>query len=90
MAWSRKGLKNVSALRAYICSGGRIRSEHIKDTNQESERADKKGYNFTLNLKGMFSSVVSEIGSITVLGTGKVTPLYTTLKGICHSGFDFS
>jgi len=74
IAWSRKGLKAMSALRAYICSGGRIRSEHIKDTNQESERADKKGYNFTLNLKGMFSSVVSEIGSITVLGTGKVTP----------------
>lgn len=89
IAWSRKGLKAMSALRAYICSGGRIRSEHIKDTNQESERADKKGYNFTLNLKGIFSSAASELGSITVLKTGKVTPLYTTLKGICHGGFDF-
>lgn len=81
----------MSSLRAYICSGGRIRSEHIKDTNQESERADKnkKGYNFTLNLKGIFSSAASELGSITVLKTGKVTPLYTTLKGICHGGFDF-
>jgi len=62
---------------------------NIKDTNQESERADKKGYNFTLNLKGIFSSAASELGCITVLGTGKVTPLYTTLKGICHGGFDF-
>jgi hypothetical protein len=89
MSWSRKGLKAMSALRAYLCSGGRVRSEHLEDTNQESKRAGKKGYNFTLNLGEIFSSATSELGCITVLGTGKVTPLYTTLKGICHGGFDF-
>jgi len=89
MAWSRKGLKNVSALRAYICSGGKVKAEHVRGNDQKGDKTDKR-HNFTLNLEDIFSSAVSEIGSITVLGTGKVTPLYTTLKGICHSGFDFS
>ncbi len=55
----------MSALRAYLCSGGRVRSEYIKDTNQESKRAGKKGCNFTLNLGEIFSPVASELGCIT-------------------------
>ncbi|KRT34476.1 ISLre2-like element ISAmo1 family transposase [Acetomicrobium hydrogeniformans] len=88
MAWSRKGLKAMSALRAYICSGGKVTSEQVKKKDQEGENADKR-HKFTLNLGDIFGSVASELGCITVLKTGKVTPLYTSLKGICHSGFDF-
>jgi len=88
MAWSRKGLKAMSALRAYTCSGGMVTSEQVKKKDQEGENADKR-HKFTLNLGDIFGSVESELGCITVLGTGKVTPLYTTLKGICHGGFDF-
>jgi CO dehydrogenase nickel-insertion accessory protein CooC1 len=88
MAWSKVGLKAMSALRAYICSGGKVKAEHIKEKDQESRKTDKE-YNFTLDLEDIFSSATSEIGSITVLNMGKVTPLYTSLKGICHSGFDF-
>ena len=86
MTWSRKGLKAMSALRAYICSGGEIRAEHVRKRKQEDKN---KGHNFTLNLREIFSSAMRELGCITVLKTGKVTPLYTSLKGICHSGFDF-
>jgi len=89
MAWSRKGLKAMSALRAYICSGGKVKAEHVGGNDQKGDKTDK-GHNFTLNLEDIFSSAASEIGSITVLNMGKVTPLYTTLKGICHGGFDFS
>jgi len=78
----------MSALEAYICSGEKVKAEHVKEKDQESRKTDK-GYNFTLSLEDIFSSVASEIGSITILGTGKTTPLYTTLKGKCHSGFDF-
>ncbi|MBC7322220.1 MAG: ISLre2 family transposase [Acetomicrobium sp.] len=88
MAWSRKGLKAMSALRAYICSGGKVTSEQVKKKDQEGENADKR-HKFTLNLEEILGPVISELGSITVLKTGKVTPLYTTLKGICHGGFDF-
>jgi len=70
------GLKPVSALRAYICSGGKVKAEHIKEKDQEGRKKDK-GYNFTLNLEDIFSLAVSEIGSITVLNMGKVTPFYT-------------
>lgn len=31
MAWSRRGLKAISALRAYICSGGKVKAEHVKE-----------------------------------------------------------
>lgn len=88
IAWSRKGLKAMSALRAYICSGGKVTSEQVKKKDQEGENADKR-HKFTLNLEEILGPVISELGSITVLKTGKVTPLYTTLKGICHGGFDF-
>ena len=60
----------------------------VKKKDQEGENADKR-HKFTLNLEEILGPVASELGCITVLGTGKVTPLYTTLKGICHSGFDF-
>lgn len=76
----------MSALRAYICNGGKVGAEHVRKRKQEDEN---KGHNFTLNLREVFSSAASELGCIMVLGTGKVTPLYTTLKGICHGGFDF-
>ena len=66
-----------------------MKAEHVRGNDQKGDKTDKR-HNFTLNLEDIFSSAVSEIGSITVLGTGKVTPLYTTLKGICHGGFDFS
>jgi len=88
IAWSRKGLKAMSSLRAYICSGGKVTSEQVKKKDQEGENADKR-HKFTLNLEEILGPVISELGSITVLGIGKVTPLYTTLKGICHGGFDF-
>ena len=86
MSWSRKGLKAMSTLRAYLCSDGKIGVEHVRKRKQEDEN---KGHNFTLNLGEIFSSAISELGCITVLNMGKVTPLYTSLKGICHSGFDF-
>ena len=60
----------------------------VKIKDQEGENAYKR-YKFTLNLEEILGPVASELGCITVLGTGKVTPLYTTLKGICHGGFDF-
>ncbi|MBC7322055.1 MAG: UPF0236 family protein, partial [Acetomicrobium sp.] len=88
IAWSRKGLKAMSSLRAYICSGGKVTSEQVKKKDQEGENADKR-HKFTLNLEEILGPVISELGCITVLKTGKVTPLYTTLKGICHGGFDF-
>jgi len=78
----------VSLLRAYICSGGKVTSEQVKKKDQKGENADKR-HKFTLNLEEILGPVISELGCITVLGTGKVTPLYTTLKGICHGGFDF-
>jgi len=79
----------MSALRAYLCSGGKIGAEHIKEKDKESRKINR-GHNFTLNLEDIFSSAISELGCITVLNMGKVTPLYMSLKGICHSGFDFS
>ena len=61
----------------------------VKIKDQEGENADKR-HKFTLNLEESFSPVISELGCITtVLGIGKVTPLYRTLRGICHGGFDF-
>ncbi len=60
----------------------------VKKKDQEGENADKR-HKFTLNLEEILGPVASELGCITVLGTRKVTPLYTTLKGICHGGFDF-
>ena len=63
-------------------------AKQVKKKDQEGENADKRP-KFTLNLEEIFGPVASELGCITVLGTGKVTPLYTSLKGICHSGFDF-
>ena len=83
-----RGLKAMSSLRAYICSGGKVTSEQVKKKDQEGENADKR-HKFTLNLEEILGPVISELGCITVLGTRKVTPLYTTLKGICHGGFDF-
>jgi len=59
-----------------------------KKKDQEGENADER-HKFTLNLEEILGPVASELGCITVLGTEKVTPLYTTLKGICHGGFDF-
>ena len=32
MGWSRKGLKQMAELRAYCYSGGRVRLEHLQNT----------------------------------------------------------
>ncbi len=61
---------------------------HVKIKDQEGENEDKR-YKFTLNLEEILGPATSELGCVTVLKTGKETPLYTTLKGICHGGFDF-
>jgi len=52
----------------------------VKKKYQEGENADKR-HKFTFNLEEILGPVISDLGCITVLGTGKVTPLYTTLKG---------
>ncbi|GEM_PF-5208228 len=70
----------MSALRAYICSGGKVKAEHIKEKDQESRKTDKE-YNFTLDLEDIFSSATSEIGSITVLNMGKGNALIHVFKG---------
>jgi len=78
----------MSALRACICSGGKVTAKQVKKKDQEGENADKRP-KFTLNLEEIFGPVASELGCITVLNIGKATPLYTSLKSICHGGFDF-
>lgn len=82
------GLKTISDLKGYICSGGEVGPEHIKE-RQRKQKDIRRIQLYLKLLEDIFSLAVSEIGSITVLNIRKVTPLYTTLKGICHSGFDF-
>jgi len=42
MAWNRRGLKAMSTLRAYICSGGKVTSEQVKQKHQEDDNADRR------------------------------------------------
>jgi len=74
----------MAELRAYCCSGGHIRTKHIKKS-EESYKVTKK----ILNKVSKSYRIASKemIHNITVLNNGKVSQLYRVLRSIKNSGY---
>jgi len=79
MGWSREGLRVMAELRAYKKSGGHIKLKHlkgIKPTYKPARTALRK-------TKKIFTQATREqFGNVTILGQGKVVPLFGWLRGL--------
>jgi hypothetical protein len=86
MGWSRKGLKQMAELRAYCCSGGRVRLEHLQNNELKysvSKKLAKKAAN-------AFNKTAAEKrGNVTILNRGKVIPMFHCLNGLRNGNGDF-
>jgi hypothetical protein len=79
MGWSREGLRVMAELRAYKSSGGQIELKHLKGTNSTY----KLGKRVLKKANKAFSQVARErFNNVTILGQGKVVPLFGWLRGL--------
>jgi hypothetical protein len=86
MGWSRKGLKAMTELRAYISSGGRVKLEHLKQTKKKAYNLSKAG---TAKMQKMLKHTQEQFNNITILNRGKVIPMFRCLKGLQKGSFEF-
>jgi len=84
LGWSREGLKAMSELRAFCCSGGHVETKHIKKS-ETSYKVTRKLLNKVTKAYGKASNEM--IHNIVVLNNGKVSQLSRTLKNIRNSGY---
>ena len=79
MGWSREGLRVMAELRAYKSSGGQIELKHLKGTKSTY----KLGKRVLKKANKAFSQVARErFNNVTILGQGKVVPLFGWLRGL--------
>ncbi|MCL0101234.1 UPF0236 family protein [Peptococcaceae bacterium] len=80
MGWSKRGLKVMAELRAYVSSGGKLTLKHLRA--KKEDRSYKINENISLNVSDNFKEAKKQIRNIAILTQGKVTPIFRCLKGL--------
>jgi hypothetical protein len=81
MGWSPEGLRVMAELRAYTSSGGKLTLKHLKQKENRTYRLRK---NIASKVSNNFVKTHEQFNNITILGRGKVIPMFKCLKDMQH------